>query len=102
MAGVAHVYLLRCGNGSLYCGFTTDLPQRLAAHKAGNGARAVKMMGGAIDYAWHLEVGDKAQAMSFEARIKRMSKARKELIVSDNVRITAALDRYLQPGIPTK
>jgi putative endonuclease len=33
------VYLLRCGDGTLYCGVTNDLPGRLEAHRAGRGAR---------------------------------------------------------------
>ncbi|MFL5370208.1 MAG: GIY-YIG nuclease family protein, partial [Myxococcales bacterium] len=34
-----HVYLLRCGDGTLYAGATTDLPRRFAMHSAGKGAR---------------------------------------------------------------
>ena len=33
------VYLLRCADGSLYAGITTDLEARVAAHNAGRGAR---------------------------------------------------------------
>ena len=33
------VYLLRCGDGTLYTGITNDLERRLAAHRAGRGAR---------------------------------------------------------------
>lgn len=33
------VYLLRCSDGSLYCGVTTDLARRLKEHNAGNGAK---------------------------------------------------------------
>jgi putative endonuclease len=33
------VYLLRCGDGTLYTGITNDLSRRLAAHRAGRGAR---------------------------------------------------------------
>jgi putative endonuclease len=33
------VYLLRCADGTLYTGITNDLPRRLAAHRAGRGAR---------------------------------------------------------------
>ena len=34
-----YVYLLRCGDGTLYTGFTNDLARRLAAHNAGRGAK---------------------------------------------------------------
>ena len=33
------VYLLRCSDGSLYCGITNDLPKRLNAHAAGKASR---------------------------------------------------------------
>jgi putative endonuclease len=34
-----HLYVLRCADGSLYCGITNDLPRRLAQHERGTGAR---------------------------------------------------------------
>lgn len=33
------VYIAQCGDGSLYTGYTQDVPQRIAAHNAGTGAR---------------------------------------------------------------
>ena len=30
----AYVYILRCADGTLYCGWTNDLTARLAAHNA--------------------------------------------------------------------
>ena len=32
------VYILRCGDGTLYTGCTNDLPRRLEAHRSGRGA----------------------------------------------------------------
>jgi hypothetical protein len=40
-----HVYLLRCGDGTLYAGATTDLLRRLAAHAGGKGARYTRGRG---------------------------------------------------------
>ena len=34
-----YVYLLRCADGSLYCGWTTDPDARAAAHNSGRGAK---------------------------------------------------------------
>jgi putative endonuclease len=39
------VYLLRCGDGTLYCGVTNDVDKRLAAHRAGRGARYTRGRG---------------------------------------------------------
>ena len=33
------VYILRCGDGTLYTGCTNDLDRRLRAHQAGRGAK---------------------------------------------------------------
>ena len=33
------VYILRCGDGTLYTGCTNDLPRRLRAHQSGRGAK---------------------------------------------------------------
>ena len=38
-AGEAYLYLLRCADGSLYCGWSVDLDRRLAAHAAGRASR---------------------------------------------------------------
>ena len=34
-----YVYLLRCSDGTLYCGWTNDLSARVKAHNAGKGAK---------------------------------------------------------------
>lgn len=39
------VYLLRCGDGTLYAGITNDLRRRLAAHENGRGARYTRGRG---------------------------------------------------------
>lgn len=39
------VYLLRCGDGTLYCGVTNDMEKRLCAHRAGKGARYTRGRG---------------------------------------------------------
>ncbi len=38
------VYILRCGNGHLYTGLTTDVPRRVAEHQAGKGGRFTRRL----------------------------------------------------------
>src|SRR3954452_21585513 len=45
LSAMAFVYLLRCGDGTLYCGWTTDLGARVAAHGSGRGARYTRGRG---------------------------------------------------------
>ena len=40
-----HVYILKCGDGTLYTGVTTDLKRRLAEHKQGTGAKYTRARG---------------------------------------------------------
>jgi predicted GIY-YIG superfamily endonuclease len=40
-----HVYVLRCGDGSFYCGISNDVEKRCAQHAAGTGARYTRGRG---------------------------------------------------------
>lgn len=72
----AFVYLLRCADGSLYCGWTIDLERRLTAHAAGRGSVYVRRRLPAIyAAAWRAE--SRTHARSAEARIKRLPRAGK-------------------------
>jgi putative endonuclease len=79
---VAYVYLLRCADGSLYCGWTTDVERRLAAHRAGTASRYTRTRL-PIELAAALPVADRSAALREEARIKRLTRAAK-LALIDN------------------
>jgi putative endonuclease len=72
----AHVYLLRCGDGSLYCGWTNDLDARLAKHQVGQGSRYTRSRL-PVELAWSREVASRSEAMREEARIKGLPRAEK-------------------------
>ncbi|NBU69061.1 MAG: GIY-YIG nuclease family protein [Verrucomicrobia bacterium] len=38
-AGACWVYVLECGDGSFYTGWTNDLPRRVRTHQAGKGGK---------------------------------------------------------------
>ena len=72
----AFVYLLRCGDGSLYCGWTVDVPKRVEAHAAGRAARYTKSRAPvSLAAAW--EVPTRTHARRLEARIKRLPRPQK-------------------------
>jgi putative endonuclease len=83
---MAFVYLLRCGDGSLYCGWTVDLAARVAAHGAGRGARYTRSRG-PVELAAAWETPDHTTARSLEGRIKRLERREKDALVAG-----AALD----------
>lgn len=72
----AWVYLLRCGDGSLYCGWTVDLERRVAAHQAGTASRYTRSRL-PVSVALALPMPDKSAARREEARIKRLPRAAK-------------------------
>jgi predicted GIY-YIG superfamily endonuclease len=78
----ASVYLLWCGpERALYCGWTTDVERRLAAHRAGRGAKYTRAHGGDVELAAVIPMPDATAARREEARIKRLSRAEKVALV---------------------
>ncbi len=69
------VYLLRCADGTLYCGVTNDLGRRLAAHGRGR----VKYTRGRlpVELAYSEPAGDRSAALRTEIRWKRLTRAQK-------------------------
>ena len=72
----AFVYLLRCADGSLYCGWTTDVARRLEQHQAGVASRYTCSRR-PVEVAWSRGMPSHSEAMREEARIKRLSRAEK-------------------------
>lgn len=71
-----YTYILKCGDGSLYTGWTNDIAARLEQHRSGKGAKYTRGRG-PLELVY-LEVHDtKSEAMSREAQIKRFTKREK-------------------------
>lgn len=72
----AWVYMLRCGDGSLYTGWTNDLTKRLATHATGKASRytASRLP---VELAFAAPMPDRRTAMREELRIKRLSRGQK-------------------------
>lgn len=71
-----YVYMLRCGDGSLYTGSTNDLTRRLEAHQRGKGAKYTRSRLPVI-LVYQEICRDRADALRREAAIKRMSRQQK-------------------------
>lgn len=80
----AFVYLVRCCDGSLYCGWTTDVAARVTAHNAGTGARYTRARG-PVSLAWSEECADRSSAMRREAAIKRLTRRAKLALIQPPV-----------------
>jgi len=77
----AFVYLLRCRDRTLYCGWTFDVEQRLAAHRSGRGARYTKTRL-PVEMVAVFELPDASSARREEARIKQLSRRAKLALIA--------------------
>ena len=76
----AWVYLLRCRDGSLYCGWTVDVEKRLAAHATGRASRYTsRRLPVTLAAAWEMETASAARKM--EWRIKQLTRTQKLALI---------------------
>ena len=75
------VYILRCGDGTLYTGCTNDLPRRLQAHQSGRGAKYTRSRL-PVELVYQEAVPDRSAALRREAAIKRMSRTQKLALIA--------------------
>ena len=81
------LYLLRCGDGSLYTGIAIDVERRIDEHRQGRrGARYLRGRG-PLQLAYWVEAGDRATALRLEHRVKRLKKADKEALVAGRLEL---------------
>lgn len=78
-----YIYVVRCADGSLYAGISTDVSARVAKHNAGRGAKYTKARSRrpvALVASWGPT--DRSAALSTEAAIKKLSKRHKERLIA--------------------
>ncbi|MDW6004579.1 GIY-YIG nuclease family protein [Vibrio mangrovi] len=78
------IYFVRTPQNALYCGITTDITRRFRQHQCGQGAKALRGKS-PLQLVWSHPVGTHREALQMEARVKRLSKVRKEKIVIKNL-----------------
>lgn len=80
-----YVYILKCCNGSLYTGITTDLEKRLEEHNSGKGAkytaynRPVKLV-------YSEKAGSRSKALKREAAVKKLTRTLKLALIRPSSR----------------
>ena len=70
------MYLVRCADSTLYCGWTTDLEKRVRAHNSGQGAKYTRSRR-PVKLVYAEEFAEKQEALSREWHLKRLSRAEK-------------------------
>ena len=84
------VYLLRCANGCLYTGITTDVEKRLKTHNDGKGSKYVRAHHPATLVAF-TPAGNKSTASSMEYAVKAMRRSQKVSLAKQWKRATTLL-----------
>lgn len=75
------VYLLRCGDDSIYTGITTDVKRRFAEHKAGKGGNYTRSHG-ARKIVYTEKYPDRSSASRREAELKKLSRSKKLKLIN--------------------
>ncbi len=77
-----YVYILRCSDGSLYTGVTTDCERRLHEHNhTSRGAKYTRARR-PVTLAYSEQLADRSEAQRREAAIKRLSPAHKRALIA--------------------
>ena len=77
------VYILRCGDDTLYTGSTDNIERRLAAHQSGKGAKYTRSRG-PLTLVYQEELPDKSAALKREAAIKKLTRPQKLQLLKEN------------------
>ena len=77
-----YVYVLRCGDGTLYTGTTDDVARRLAAHRAGKGAKYTRGRG-PLELLYTEQCPDRSAALRREYAIKQLSREEKLRLIGN-------------------
>ncbi len=74
------LYILRCGDGTLYTGTTDDVARRLAVHQSGKGAKYTRGRG-PLTLAYQEACADKSDALRREIAVKKLTRAEKLALI---------------------
>ena len=77
------LYVLQCGDGTLYTGITTDVPRRLKEHNTSpKGAKYTKTRR-PVKLVYWIDLKDRSTAQKAEYKFKKLTREQKEKIISE-------------------
>lgn len=94
-----YLYLVRCRDGSLYTGISTDVQRRMADHAANRGARRLRGRG-PLQLVFSRPVGTRGDALRLEHRVKCLSKSAKEALVRGDALLPGRSDPAAPSATP--
>lgn len=75
-----YLYILRCGDDTLYTGITNDISARLKAHASGKGAKYTRGRG-PLELQYQEECGTHSDALKRELAVKALTRSEKEALI---------------------
>lgn len=75
------LYILRCGDGTLYTGIAVDVDKRFAAHAAGKGAKYTRGRG-PLTIVYRESCGSHSDALRRELEIKALPREQKQALIA--------------------
>ena len=96
---MAYTYILRCRDGSYYCGWTQDVGRRLREHNEGKAAKYTRGRG-PVKLVYKKEHPTKEEAMQQEWAIKRMSRRGKEKLIKEGENSMREPEKAPEQGEP--
>ena len=75
-----YTYILRCADGTYYCGWTNNLDRRLKAHNEGKGAKYTRSRR-PVALVYYEAFSTKEEAMRREYEIKQLPRKKKEELI---------------------
>lgn len=76
-----YTYLVECADGTLYCGWTNHLEERIEAHNGGRGAKYTKSRR-PVALVYYEEFATKQEAMKRECALKRLTRKQKQELIA--------------------
>ena len=78
-----YLYILRCCDGTLYTGITTDVEKRLETHRSGKGAKYTRGRG-PLELVYRETCGSHSDALKREMAVKRLTRTQKESMIANH------------------
>ncbi len=92
-----HVYLVRCTDGTLYCGIARDVSARIRAHDAGKGARYTRGRG-PLELLLTRRCRDQGRALRIERALKTLTRAEKLELIGKPAALARFVRRQVKPS----
>lgn len=92
MAAEFSLYIVECGDGTLYTGVASDVARRLREHSdSKRGAKYLRSRG-PLTLRFEQTVGDRGRALRLEARVKKLARADKERLIRKRLDLESLLE----------